>query len=376
MTGAAFLIQDNPNYYQHLKTTRFQGETKESKQIDKDLNRTFTGDRSFSRLQLKEILISYSIRNPNVGYCQGLNFIVALLLSYGFSEEEAFWMFVQIIEKYLPYEYFTSMSGVVLDQKVFDYLFRIKMPKLCKYMEKLGVESGFFTVQWFICMYSFTFKKEIVKYLWDIIFVHGTNSIYQIGLATLYILKREIMNKKDFLQLMEAVETGCKSITDIEAFTQALGRRNFRIKSVLITKLRNLLEKEVVEEFKERFPELSDPKAVLSKIRCACKDEEECKQKIFVTGSYFTYSLCNVEVIEEFIDANSYPKIAHANDLKTGQETFIVGRKNHNCIFEKYQNELSDDDEEDINFSKRMMTSSVKKSFAQISNMLNPNDLA
>ncbi|OMJ65642.1 hypothetical protein SteCoe_37858 [Stentor coeruleus] len=196
VTGAAFLMQDNPNYYQHLKSSRFQGETKESKQIDKDLNRTFAGDRSFSRLQLKEILISYSIRNPNVGYCQGLNFIVALLLSYGFSEEEAFWIFVQIIEKYLPYEYFTSMSGVVLDQKIFDYLFRIKMPKLCKlfwifvqiiekylpyeyftsmsgvvldqkifdylfrikmpklckYMEKLGVESGFFTVQWFICM--------------------------------------------------------------------------------------------------------------------------------------------------------------------------------------------------------------------------------
>ena len=34
------------------------------------------------------------------------------------SEEEAFWTLNQIIEKYLPLDYYSNMVGVLVDQKV------------------------------------------------------------------------------------------------------------------------------------------------------------------------------------------------------------------------------------------------------------------
>lgn len=371
-------MKDNPNYYQFLKVTRPLAETKASKQIDKDLDRTFPYDKSFSRLQLKEILLAYSYRNPNIGYCQGLNFVVALLLSFGFSEEEAFWMYVQIIEKYLPLEYFTSMRGVILDQKVFDYLFRIKLQKMCKHMEKVGVDTCLFTVQWFICMFGFTFKKDIVRHLWDIIFIHGTNSLYQIGLATLWIIKKDIMNKTEFIQLLGAIDKGCKNIYDIEVFTKALLKRNFRIKSILIKKLKSILEKEVNNEFIDRFPELNEPKRFLKSVGIMCQNEEECKQKVFVTDSFLTLSCCEIQVVEGFLDTHPYPVIFDAGNLCRIEENHLVGKKNHLCHFETEPEDVFENDDSDIEeicFLKRLPTTSVKKSFMQISSFLCSEDL-
>ena len=90
VTGAAFLIEDHPSYYRNLKQSIKSSENKSIKQIEKDICRTFPGDNSFDSQELKNILISYSFRNPNVGYCQGLNFVVAMLLRCGFTEEQAF----------------------------------------------------------------------------------------------------------------------------------------------------------------------------------------------------------------------------------------------------------------------------------------------
>jgi hypothetical protein len=39
---------------------------------------------------LKNVLSTYVKRNPTVGYCQGMNFIVGRMLQY-MNEEEAFW---------------------------------------------------------------------------------------------------------------------------------------------------------------------------------------------------------------------------------------------------------------------------------------------
>lgn len=71
----------NPNFYQ----------------IELDLHRTFStnenleGHTKTNRETLRRVLSAYIKRNPTVGYCQGMNFIVAVLITQ-FSEEEAFWI--------------------------------------------------------------------------------------------------------------------------------------------------------------------------------------------------------------------------------------------------------------------------------------------
>jgi USP6 N-terminal-like protein len=66
------------------------------RQIDLDVNRTYRDHIDFKerysnrQKSLFNVLGAYSIYNQEIGYCQGMSQIAALLLMY-LSEEEAFW---------------------------------------------------------------------------------------------------------------------------------------------------------------------------------------------------------------------------------------------------------------------------------------------
>jgi TBC1 domain family member 2A len=89
--------------------------------IMKDLHRTFPCDDEASREgiePLKRVLLAYSVRNREVGYCQSMNFLVAILLTL-LEEEQAFWVLAAIVEDILPRNYYTaSMLGCRVDQAV------------------------------------------------------------------------------------------------------------------------------------------------------------------------------------------------------------------------------------------------------------------
>ena len=63
---------------------------------------------------LRNVLCTYTKRNPTVGYCQGMNFIVGRLLRF-MKEEEAFWTLAMIVETILPLDYYSNMVGVLID---------------------------------------------------------------------------------------------------------------------------------------------------------------------------------------------------------------------------------------------------------------------
>ena len=65
--------------------------------------------------KLRNILTAYTKRNPTVGYCQGMNFVAGRLLQVIEDEEEAFWVLASLIETILPLDYYSIISGVLVD---------------------------------------------------------------------------------------------------------------------------------------------------------------------------------------------------------------------------------------------------------------------
>jgi hypothetical protein len=47
--------------------------------------------------RLYNLLKAYTTYDAEIGYCQGMNFIAALLLAHIPNEEDAFWVFVHIM---------------------------------------------------------------------------------------------------------------------------------------------------------------------------------------------------------------------------------------------------------------------------------------
>jgi len=58
-----------------------------------------------------------------------MNFIVGNLLRY-LNEEQTFWVFVSMTESILPIDYYSDLLGIMVDQKVFEFLLKESYPRL------------------------------------------------------------------------------------------------------------------------------------------------------------------------------------------------------------------------------------------------------
>lgn len=86
--------------------------TEATQQIDVDLYRTVPeADKPFwsdaKTQQMRRVLVAYAHYNPTLGYCQGLNYIVARMLLF-LDEEETFYLLIKMI-RLVPEDYYTSM---------------------------------------------------------------------------------------------------------------------------------------------------------------------------------------------------------------------------------------------------------------------------
>lgn len=98
-----FSRQFSPSVYSKLLETKFE---EVQKQIARDAHRTYPEHKLFQdplesgQQALTNILSAYANYDPEVGYCQGMGFIVGCLILQLRDEEKAFWTFVQIMYGY------------------------------------------------------------------------------------------------------------------------------------------------------------------------------------------------------------------------------------------------------------------------------------
>lgn len=79
-------------------------------------------------MQAREVLQLFSHYNPYVGYCQGMNTIIAFLLSRGFSCQESFFIFKRVTEELLPCDYYTNMDNVMAYTRIFYEMLHLTHP--------------------------------------------------------------------------------------------------------------------------------------------------------------------------------------------------------------------------------------------------------
>lgn len=120
---------------------------------------------------LRRVLVAFSFHNPEIGYCQSLNFIVGLLLLF-FPEEEAFWMLVVITEDLLPVGmYSKSLSGALTEMSVFRSIVKKKCKSVVKKVAKGNmIELDALISPWFMTIYINVLPIESVLRVWDSFF--------------------------------------------------------------------------------------------------------------------------------------------------------------------------------------------------------------
>jgi len=169
-------------------------------QIDKDLHRTFPDHPMMDtpgRAALRRILGSYSIRNPKVGYCQGLNFLAATFMML-FSEEDAFWCLAVVIEDLLPGYFDLKMIAPQVDGQVLAHLLRGSAPRVAQHLDRLQVDIPSATSAWFLVAFLNSLPLETCLRVWDVFFFERSSVVlFRAALALIDIYSQALLETDD-----------------------------------------------------------------------------------------------------------------------------------------------------------------------------------
>lgn len=145
---------------------------------------------------LRRILYAYSIYDEEIGYCQGMNFIAAMFLTF-LPEEESFWLLVAIMndDPYRMRELFTKdMSGSLETLFVADKLVQKMLPNLHQHLNNEGINISMYACQWLMTLFSSNFNFDLVSKVWDNFLVEGWKVVYRVFIAILASSEQALLN--------------------------------------------------------------------------------------------------------------------------------------------------------------------------------------
>ena len=171
-------------YAYYLKQT-----STHEKAIRRDLNRTFPEQNYFQdgkgigQENLYNVIKAYSLYDPEVGYCQGMQFVVGPLL-LNMPDEEAFSTFVRLMKSYDLRGHFTpNMPALQLRLFQFDRLLEDFLPLLHRHLVRQGVKSSMYASQWFMTLFSYRFPLDFVYRILDSVFAEGVEALFRFAIA-------------------------------------------------------------------------------------------------------------------------------------------------------------------------------------------------
>eukprot|EP01084_Bolivina_argentea_P137719 242545_1 len=158
------------------------------------------------------VLKAFALHRKDVGYCQGMQSVVALLIMY-MTEEEAFWVLASIADdvKYqMEHLWRGNMPGIKLRFYQMERLVSVFLPKLSKHFEKNDIVSAsmYQGTQWFVTIFLATnMRFDMITRIWDIYLNEGLKTIFRMGIGFLKYFEKDLL-QCDFEKMQEIFRDG------------------------------------------------------------------------------------------------------------------------------------------------------------------------
>ncbi|CAI9772600.1 unnamed protein product [Fraxinus pennsylvanica] len=263
LSGAAKKKSTVPeSYYKDLTSAVQDKVTPATKQIDHDLPRTFPGhpwlDTPEGHATLRRVLVGYSFRDSDVGYCQGLNYVAALLLLVMKTEEDAFWMLAVLLEDVLVNDCYTNnLSGCHVEQRVFKDLLTKKCPRIAAHLEAMEFDVSLVCTEWFLCLFSKSLPSETTLRVWDVLFYEGAKALFNVALAIFKMNEEELLMAHHIGDVINIIQRTTHHLFDPdELLTVAFDKIGF-MTTTTISKERKKQEPAVLAELDQRLRRLN-----------------------------------------------------------------------------------------------------------------------
>ncbi|CAB4401126.1 unnamed protein product [Rhizophagus irregularis] len=157
-----------------------------SKMIQKGIPQALRDQDGLGQEGLFNVVKAYSLYDTEVGYCQGISFVVGPLL-LNMPDEEAFCVLVKLMTFYNMRSHFLpGMDGLQLRLYQFDRLVEEMLPKVHNHLQAQGINSSM---------------------IYDTIFTEGIEAIFRFSIALLKKNEKRIV-EMEFETLLEYLKSG------------------------------------------------------------------------------------------------------------------------------------------------------------------------
>ncbi|KAF5482208.1 hypothetical protein F2P56_002797 [Juglans regia] len=162
--------------------------------IEKDVVRTdrslsfYDGEDNANVNLLRDILLTYSFYNFDLGYCQGMSDLLSPILFVMEDESESFWCFVALMERLGP-NFNRDQNGMHSQLFALSKLVELLDSPLHNYFEQNDCLNYFFCFRWILIQLKREFEYEKTMRLWEVLWTHYLSEHFHLYVCVA-ILKR------------------------------------------------------------------------------------------------------------------------------------------------------------------------------------------
>ena len=194
----------NSNIYKDILVLANEFKNKDKKfsyvteQINRDITRTFYNEKfktGNGKEMLKNILMAMAFIKPEIGYCQGMNFIVGSLINFIDNEEKCFWIFLYFIDNIdLKSLYLQNMPDYLIKLYQLNYYIKDNFPKLLPHLKINQISPDIFFSKWILTIFSNFLPFEILYNVWDLFILDKWKAIFKFSIILVHYMQDDLMN--------------------------------------------------------------------------------------------------------------------------------------------------------------------------------------
>jgi hypothetical protein len=196
-----YKIKDN--YYQKILSLAKEAYNKDKKfkkicdEIDRDLHRTFYNKKftkGNGRQMLRNVLASIGFIRPEIGYCQGMNFIGGALINLIDNEEKCFWIFLSFIDNInLNLLYLKNMPDFLIRVYQLKKFMEFYFPKLYNHLRRTQINIDLFFSKWLLTIFANYFPFDVLYKVWDVFIIDKWKALFKFCMIILFFMKEDMM---------------------------------------------------------------------------------------------------------------------------------------------------------------------------------------
>ena len=166
-------------------------------EIKRDINRTFYTKKFVEgdgKKMLLDILTALAFIRPEIGYCQGMNFIAGALINFIDDEERCFWIFLSFIDNIDMNNLYTkNMPDYSIRVYQLNYYIKEYFPELSIHFKKHQINPDVFFSKWILTIFSNYLPFDVLYKVWDVFILDKWQAIFKFSLMILNSMKDKLI---------------------------------------------------------------------------------------------------------------------------------------------------------------------------------------